>query len=222
MKLPGPWSHSSLNQYITCPRQYQALRVTKEFPREENEASIWGTAVHEAFEAYLKDGIELPERMKQYENYVSSLRSGEYYVELELGVYEDGSPCAFDDPDCWSRCVVDYLRKKNTKGLAIDHKTGRRREGSTQLKQNTAIIFAHFPDLEEMLVGYSWLQENGKIGGRESYKREECEAIWNSFAKDLRELKWSYETDNWPTRPSGLCRKHCSVVSCVHNGRGKK
>jgi hypothetical protein len=225
MKLPGPWSHSSLSNYITCPAQYNAMRVEKRFPREENEASIWGTEVHEAIERFLTEGAPLPERMKQFKSYVESLAGNEnveIYVELKLGVLEDGSPCDFDDPECWSRCVVDYIRKKKVKALALDHKTGKRREGSTQLKQNAAIIFAHFPDLEELVTGYAWLQENGKIGGKTIYKRSQIEEIWKSFSKDLNELAWSYETGNWPTRPSGLCGKWCPVITCAYNGRRGK
>jgi hypothetical protein len=225
VKLPGPWSHSSLNNYITCPQQYFAMRVEKRFPREESEASIWGTDVHEAIELYLTEGKPLPERMKQFQNYVDSLTCAacEFYVELQLGVLEDGiTPCEFDDPECWSRCVVDFLRiGSNKKALALDHKSGRRREGSSQLKQNAAIIFANFPDVDELLTGYAWLQENGAIS-KDVYKRSDVPAIWKSFKKDLEELRWSYETGNWPTRPSGLCGKWCGVVDCIYNGRRKR
>lgn len=224
MKLPGPWSHSSLSNYVTCPQQYFALRVEKRFPREETEQSIWGTAVHEAIEAYLVNGTPLPERMRGFENYVTSLacEGCEIYVELQLGILDDGiTPCSFDDPNCWSRCVVDYIRKKGRRALVLDHKTGKRREGSSQLKQNAAIIFAHFPDLEEQVTGYAWLQENGKIS-KKSYKRSDVPKIWQSFKKDLAELAWSYKTGNWPTRPSGLCGKWCGVTDCVFNGRRGK
>jgi hypothetical protein len=225
MKLPGPWSYSSLNQYVTCGAQYEALRVSKRFPREESEASIWGTEVHKAIELYLTQAEPLPERMQQFQSYVDSLvdDSGrtEIFVELELGVYEDGSPCAFDDPDCWARGIVDYLRIKNSVALSLDHKTGRRKEGSKQLMMSAALILAHFPQLEKVICGYAWLQEGGRIS-REQYERKDIERIWQSFYKDLQELAWSYETGNWPTRPSGLCSKWCPVLDCVHNGRKRR
>lgn len=221
MKLPGPWSYSALSSYITCPAQYEAMRVSKRYPWETGEAAIWGVEVHEAIEKYLTDGTPLPDRMKAFQSYVDSLAGGEFYVEIKLGVYEDGSPCAFDDPECWARCIVDYLRVKGTVGLSIDHKTGKRREGSGQLKMSAAIIFAHFPQLKSLICGYAWLQEGGKIS-REIHTRNDIPKIWASFTKDLKELAWSYETGNWPTRPSGLCGKWCGVLDCVFNGRGRK
>jgi len=221
MKLPGPWSYSSLSNYITCPQQYFALRVEKRFPREESEASIWGIAVHEAIEKYLTEGTPLPERMQQFQNYVDSLscETCEYYVELELGVLEDGvTPCAFDDPDCWARGILDYLRIKGDVGLSLDHKTGKRKEGSLQLMMSAALTFAQFPQLNRLICGYSWLQEKGRIT-REEYTRGQIAYIWSRFKKDLHELVWSYETGNWPTRPSGLCGKWCPVLDCGYNGR---
>jgi hypothetical protein len=32
-------------------------------------------------------------------------------------------------------------------------------------------------------------------------------------------MKIAYDNDVWNPKPSGLCRKHCSVLSCSHNGR---
>jgi hypothetical protein len=220
-----PFSHSSLNQYITCPRQYQAHRVTKEYAREEGEEAKWGNDVHTALEERIGAGVGLPERMKQYEAYAQSLSicngECEIYVELELGVKEDGTACDFNDPDCWARGIVDYLRIRNNKGLSIDHKTGKRKEGSKQLMMSAGLIFANFPELQELICGYAWLQEGGRIS-REKYEKNDCGWIWESFSRDLAELEWSYKTDNWPTRPSGLCRKWCSVLNCIYNGRGKR
>jgi len=41
--------------------------------------------------------------------------------------------------------------------------------------------------------------------------------------KDIGYQKWqvrkTYEVDMWNPRPSGLCRAHCVVTECPHNGR---
>lgn len=223
MKMPA-WSWSSLNNYLTCPNQYHALRVEKRFKQEETEHTRWGNEVHKALEERVKDGKPLPERMQMFSEYADSLcaGSGDTYVELKLAINYNLEPVDFFSSDAWSRCVVDFLRINRNKGLGLDHKSGKRREGSRQLKQNAGIIFANFPDLEELTTGYAWLQEQCKIGGLESYTRKDIPSIWKSFREDLEKLEWSYINNAWPKQTSGLCKRWCPVTDCAHNGNYKR
>ena len=40
------WSYSSLKQYQNCPKQYQEIRVLKNYIVKENEAMMYGKEVH--------------------------------------------------------------------------------------------------------------------------------------------------------------------------------
>ena len=147
--------------------------------------------------------------------------SGDVYCELQLGVTEDLQACNFDDKEfCWSRGIIDYLRVNIRKGLAIDFKSGKRKIGLTQLMQNAGLIFAHFPELEELTTAYAWLQEN-KID-KTKYTRSQFEDIWDYFRKDVQPMEWSYENNAWPANPSGLCGKWCCVIDCEHNGKYRR
>ena len=115
---------------------------------------------------------------------------------------------------------LDYLRIKKPKALSLDHKSGRRREGSRQLKMSAGIIFANFPEVEEITNGYAWLQEGGAIS-TEHYKRSQIPAIWASFREDLEKMQWSFQNNVWPKQESGLCKNWCPVIDCLHNGRKK-
>ena len=48
------WSYSSLKQYQNCPKQYQEIRVLKNYIVKENEAMMYGKEVHTALENYVK------------------------------------------------------------------------------------------------------------------------------------------------------------------------
>ncbi len=40
------WSYSSLKQYQNCPKQYQEIRVLKNYTIKEREAMIYGMKWH--------------------------------------------------------------------------------------------------------------------------------------------------------------------------------
>ena len=52
------WSYSSLKQYQNCPKQYQEIRVLKNYIVKENEAMMYGKEVHSALEDYVNGHIK--------------------------------------------------------------------------------------------------------------------------------------------------------------------
>ena len=56
------WSYSSLKQYQNCPKQYHEIRVLKNYTVKETEAIIYGKAVHEALELYVKENKPLAKK----------------------------------------------------------------------------------------------------------------------------------------------------------------
>ena len=42
--------------------------------------------------------------------------------------------------------------------------------------------------------------------------------LWKPWLSKYAALEKAYETGVWNPRPSGLCRRHCPVVECPHNG----
>lgn len=216
------WSYSALNNYSTCPRQYHALRVEKRYKQEDTIHTQWGNDVHQAIEATLKTGVELPVRMFAYSDTVNRIKQSnvEFYSEQKLAVTEQYEACGFFDPHCWSRAIVDYLGVNKNKGLNLDFKTGRRKEGSKQLVLSTAIVFANYPQIDTVTTGFVWLQEGGKISSKVFF-REDLQAMWKQFEAELRNMAWSYEYNIWPPKQSGLCAKWCPVLDCEFNGRNK-
>ena len=66
MSLPFTWSYSSLKDYVNCPRQYNEVKVLKNFTKSYSQEMRYGTEVHKACEDYVGAGIELA---KNYERF---------------------------------------------------------------------------------------------------------------------------------------------------------
>ena len=54
------WSHSALKDYEGCPRRYHEVKVLKNYPFTDTQATIYGKELHEAAEFYIKDDKPLP------------------------------------------------------------------------------------------------------------------------------------------------------------------
>ena len=55
----APWSFSKIKAFQQCPKQFYHEKVLKQYPFKESEATLYGTAFHEAAEEYIRDGGEL-------------------------------------------------------------------------------------------------------------------------------------------------------------------
>ena len=51
------------------------------------------------------------------------------------------------------------------------------------------------------------------------YKREDIPKLWEKWLGKYAKLEEAMEKDVWNKHPSGLCKKHCMVTECPHNGR---
>lgn len=213
------WSWSSYTKYETCPRQYYETRVVNNYVDEPGVEAIWGVEVHKAAENLLLHDTPLPDRMKVYADPIYKVKdfvnrfAEEYSAELELGVKKDLSPSAFDDPDCYARCIIDVVAVRGGVGLNLDYKTGKVKD-SKQLQMSSAIMFANFPTVETIHAGFVWLAHD--ITTRKTYHRKDDN--WAAFQPTLNNMKWSYDNNSWPARPSGLCKGYCPVKTCEHWG----
>ena len=67
---------------------------------------------------------------------------------------------------------------------------------------------------------FVWLKEPPKSRYTvESYHRSDTLHIWGEFLPRIKRMREAYDTDEWPAKPSGLCRAWCPCTGCEHNGR---
>lgn len=217
------WSYSSLKKFKTCPKQYAEVKIFKNFTEPPfTEATLYGTNFHEAAEHYVRDGTPLPEAFNYVKPHLDALRAipGEKLCEQKMGLTKALEPCAFDDPEVWCRGVADLLIVNREKGVArvVDYKTGRSAKyaDTAQLELMALMVFKHFPEIRRVKGGLLFVVAN-------DFKRAEYDVTqernyWRTWMQDIHRLEQAMKTNVWNPNPSGLCKKHCVVLSCPHNG----
>jgi len=220
MKLQ--FSYSSLKKFTICPKQYQEVKLKKNFVDLPNEQAIYGKSVHKALEEYVRDGKPLPKNYQVFQNLLDVLINvpGKKYTEMELALGQDKLPCAFTDPEYFCRGIVDLLIVDSAgTGFILDYKTGNPRYAdSRQLKLLTLLVFAHLPHLEKIRSGLIFISNNQFMPSHD-YTRTDIPALWDSFAADLMRLAYALKTEEFMATPNGLCRRYCPVTSCGYCGR---
>ncbi len=222
MKLP-PWSFSSIKAYEQCPKKYFHLKVARDFKEPETDAILYGKLFHKAAELYVKGEAPLPPEFNYVKSTLDNLirMDGEKLCEYEMGLTKDLNPCGFKDPDVWWRGVADLviINKEAQEARVVDYKTGKSAKyaDSGQLELMALAVFKHFPEIRKVKAGLLFVVCNEFI--KSNYMVDDQDKMWQKWTKDYERMRGSYTNDVWNPRPSGLCRKHCIVTSCPHNGR---
>lgn len=228
---PLPWSHSTLAGFDTCPRQYEELKVLRNFQDQKNPASLWGDEFHTAAEKFLKLGVDswplavssLPANMSQYEPYLKKFltRPGTLLAEQEYGLDVGLQPCAFNGPTVWMRGIIDVLTLDGTVAYVDDHKTGKnRKKDMQQLIIFSLLTFYHHPQINTAHCAFHWLQLDAI--DVETFYRHQIPELWATLVPKLQRYKRAFDVGIFPPKPSGLCRKHCAVETCEYIGGSRR
>lgn len=217
------WSYSSLKLFEQCPRKYYHLKVARDHTEPSTEALLYGSRFHEAAEHYIKSDAPLPPQFAFVKGVLDSLKQmpGEKLCEYKMGVTEALEPCTFDDPKAWFRGIADLLIINREKGEArvIDYKTGKSAKYADpdQLELMSLCVFKHFPEIKKTKSGLLFVVCNALV--KSACNADQEKVLWDKWVSKHNRLKTAFQTDTWNPRPSGLCRQHCVVTSCTHNGR---
>ena len=223
MSKAGAWSYSRMKGFETCPKQYYHVNVLKQFPFQETEATRYGTEFHKAAEDFMRDGTPIPERFAFAKPALDALadKPGERHCELKMGLREDLTPCGFFDKDVWFRGIVDLLIIDGEKAFIVDYKTGKsaRYADTGQLQLMALSIFAHFPQVKRVKAGLVFVIAETFVPA--DFSVADRDVLWAPWIKKYARLEKAHETNVWNPVPSGLCKKHCPVVECPHNGQNR-
>jgi hypothetical protein len=228
---PLPWSHSALSDFLNCPKAYYHKRVVKDVVDPPNEAGQWGDYVHKEFEKYLtvrrgvlklpgvlKETVSvgLPTDLEQYREYLDALTAlpGEMRVECKYAITKHLAPCDFFAVDVWCRAILDVIHINGEKASVLDHKTGKRKANTRQLKLSALMVFLHHPEVQLVKTGYFWLKD--RAFDSEVYVRKNEADLWSEFLPDLNRYREAAKTMVFNPRPSGLCNGWCPVHACEY------
>lgn len=216
------WSHSGLKGYETCPRQFHEVKILKRYPREETEATMYGTQLHEQAELFIRDGKPLAPGFDFLQPTLEMLNAmpGRKLTEHQMALTQGLQPCAFKDPDYWCRGIADLviINDENLTARVFDYKSGSDKYPDTdQLTLMSLMVLAHFPHIREVSSGLLFVVKDSVV--RHRVHREQWAELWWGFRERVARLDASLYHDTWNPKSSGLCKKHCPVVTCEFCGR---
>ena len=118
------WSYSSLKDYQNCPRQYQEIKVLKNYTKFPTAEMRYGTEVHKAVEDYVGEGKPLA---PEYERFAKQLQpliemDGVKHPELRMALGFDRKPSKWND--YWVRGIADLVVLNGDTAFIVDYKTG--------------------------------------------------------------------------------------------------
>jgi hypothetical protein len=221
---PFAWSYSALKNYETCAKRYYHYNVVKDVYEPETPQLAEGNALHKAFADRLARGTPLPIGLRIHEKMLSRLAAGaktELAVEQKMAITSGFQPCAYMAKDVWLRGQIDVMRVLGGDTAAvIDWKNGQPKEDFTQLQINAALVFAHMPEINTVRSSLLFVQHDRPEF--EVFYREGLVDIWNDLLPRVRALEAARKQQEYPPKPSGLCKKYCMVTSCPYHGRGDR
>ena len=213
------WSHSALKDYEGCARRYHEVKVLKNYPFTDTQATIYGKELHEAAELYIRDGKALPPQFEFIKDALDALNKlpGRKLCEHEMGVRADLTPCAFMDKDVWCRGIADLLiiDDENLTARVVDYKTGNNKyPDREQLKLMALMVFAHFPHIRKVSGGLLFVVKNDLV--KASFLRGEAEEYWWDYRERVARIEQAHDSGVWNPKPTPLCG-WCVVKTCEHN-----
>ena len=216
------WSYSSLGLFQQCPRKYYRLRVLKDIVEPEAEHLTYGKLVHEAAELHIRDNVPVPEKYSFLTPVLDVLKAipGEKHCEYKMGLTADLEPCDFFDPKVWCRGVADLLvvNEENGSARVVDYKTSKSAKyaDTAQLELMALMVFKHFPKVRRVKAGLLFVVANDFK--KAEYVADQEKQYWRTWMQDVVRLETAHKTGVWNPTKTGLCKKHCVVTTCPHNG----
>ena len=213
------WSYSQLKNWETCPKRYYHYNVQKDVIEPETDQLKEGNALHKAFELRLK-GTPLPMGMAQYESLLARIlkADGTTYSEQKLALTSTFAPVTFFGKGAWFRTVADCTKVNGSLANVFDWKTGKPSEDMTQCQLLAATVFIHQPQVTHVRSSLVFVNHD-KVES-EHFNRASLTEIWGEILPRVKMVQRARETQEYPPKPSGLCKKYCAVTSCPYHGRG--
>lgn len=216
------FSYSSLKQFETCARQYAEITVFRNYKNEFTSSNgDYGDRAHKAAEAYIKDGAPLTPEFSYAKPILDALQNipGSKLTEHKMGVTADMAPVEWNHSERWFQGIADLVIVGDSPiARVIDYKFGNIQYADTdQLELMSLLVFAHYPHVKAVkgrllfLLAQQVKDRNVDISDKEKIIQK-----WRE--KDALRVA-AITHGNYPAKSSGLCKKHCVVISCEHNGR---
>lgn len=217
---PLAWSFSSLEMFETCPWRWNLTKHAKLVKEPLQAHQQEGTVAHKALEKYLTELQPLPEQYKKIQPVLDHIRKsgGKVEAETKVALTPQFTETTFFGKDVWVRAVFDVRVRLPGKTILLDWKLGKPKLGQDQLRLAAAVELKLRPTVPVVEAGYVWLK-HGYLD-RLRVTQQEAPGIWGEFMPRVARIEHAIKTNNFPKKPSGLCRQWCPVGKkhCEHCG----
>ena len=216
------WSYSRLKNFETCAKRHYHYDIAKDIKEPSTQQLDYGNDLHGCFEERVKKGTPLPLGFGQFEPLLAQLIAGpgKTYAEQKLAITSAFTPSTYFGRDVWFRTIIDFAKVRERHAAIFDYKTGKPAEDLTQLKLMAATTFVHMPPLVEVRSALLFVAHNTtKVA---TFQRSELPAIWAEILPRVKRMQVAAQTNDYPPKPGGLCRKYCAVSSCQFHGKGSR
>jgi len=145
-------------------------------------------------------------------------RDGEKHCEMRLGLTQDLEPCDFTSKHVWWRGIVDLVIINGDMAWIIDYKTSKSAKYADkgQLELMALATFKYFPKIKKINAGLLFVVSNNFI--KQTYTDDMIPALWKKWLSNYSRMEIAHSNNVWNAHPSGLCKRHCVVLECIHNG----
>lgn len=218
----APWSFSKISSFEKCPKQFYHEKILKQYPFIPTAATIYGNNFHKAAELYIKVGEPLPAEFEFAQDFLDTLakKRGVKLCEKRMGITENLKPCTFGAKDVWFRGIADLLIIDVLGEMAwvIDYKTSKssRYADKGQLELMALSVFAHYPEVKTVRAGLVFVLLNDLV--KHTYEEHDKADLWEKWIGKHNNLLAAAKSNTWNATPNGLCKRHCPVSECIHNG----
>lgn len=215
------WSYSRLKNYESCPLKYKSIDIDRKHVERTQELDR-GEALHSAMYERVANGVKLPVVFGYMERWASRLTSELHpqqsiMCEMKAALDREYNPTEFMSKRVWVRARIDYLRVIPNQAHVVDYKTGKPRLDDAQLALCAAMVFCHYPEVEQIRAEFIWTEYGDT--SHQIYKRNELPRIWRELLPRVNKLEEAHDHENFPAVPNGLCAKYCPVATCQHWGK---
>jgi PD-(D/E)XK nuclease superfamily len=216
------WSYSKVKNFETCPKRHYHYDIAKDVKEPTTSQLDYGNDLHACFAERLSKNAPLPLGFGQFEPLMSKIAAGpgKIYVEQKLAITSSFTPSTYFGKDVWFRTIVDCARVTDDRAAIFDWKTGKVAEDPTQLKLMAATVFAHMPKLVEVRSALVFVAHDAIKPA--TFTRNDLPKIWAELLPRVKRMVEAQQTNDYPPKPGGLCKKYCAVVSCPFHGKGSR
>jgi hypothetical protein len=216
-----PWSFSKIKAFEQCPAQFYEERVLKRFPQAETKEMRYGTDWHQMAEDYIGKGTTPEDRFERFTPLLDKFKAmpGTKMVEQKVGLTATLQPCSFSADNVWFLGIADLNILNGKKGRTVDWKTGKSANYADkgQLELMALAMFAHYPQIEEVQAALVF--PIAKAMPKAEYKKSDIPRLWSKWLNKYMAMEAAFHNNVWNEHQGKLCRKHCPVIECPHNGR---